>query len=64
MDNDPTKRRKLSDHALELVMRDVLHGMREYALEAQTDTAAVMASTDDHSLASESMKYMLRGKKR
>jgi hypothetical protein len=64
MDNDPTKRRKLSDHALELIMGDVLHGMREFALETQTDTAAAIASPEDNNLTSGSMGAMEQAKKR
>ncbi|MEW8028115.1 MAG: hypothetical protein AB2792_02355 [Candidatus Thiodiazotropha sp.] len=64
MENDPRKRRKLSDHALELIMRDVLHGLQEFSLEMQTDPAPAMASTEEHRLASGSVESTLRSKKR
>ncbi|MES9923927.1 MAG: hypothetical protein AB2536_11340 [Candidatus Thiodiazotropha endolucinida] len=64
MEKDPRKRKKLSDHALEMIMRDVLHGMREFSLEMQADTAPAMASTDDHGLSSDSFESVLRSKKR
>jgi hypothetical protein len=64
MENDPRKRRKLSDHALELLMRDVLHGLQEMSLDLQADAAPAMASTEDHSLASGSMDSALQSKKK
>jgi hypothetical protein len=64
MDNNPRKRKKLSDHALELIMRDVLNGMQEFALDMQTDTAPAMATTDDPGLAPGSMEGMPNSKKR
>ncbi|MEW8007339.1 MAG: hypothetical protein G8D88_09405 [gamma proteobacterium symbiont of Ctena orbiculata] len=45
-------------------MRDVLHGMREFSLEMQADTAPAMASMDDHGLSSDSIESVLRSKKR
>ena len=47
MDNDPRKRRKLSDHALELIMRDVLHGLKDFSLDMQTDVSTAMATPDN-----------------
>jgi hypothetical protein len=62
MDNDLRKKRKLSDHALELIMRDVLHGLPEFSQELQADAA--MASTDDQRLTSGNMQQTLQSKKR
>ncbi len=63
MDNDPTKKRKLSDHALELIMLDVLHGMKEFSMDMQTDVTPAMAAADDMpTLSSGSIKDALRSK--
>jgi hypothetical protein len=64
MENDPRKRRKLSDHALELIMRDVLHGLQDMSLDSQADAATAMASTEDSSLTSGSIENALRGDKK
>ena len=63
MENDPRKKRKLSDRALELIMQDVLNGLKGFSLEMQSDAAPVMASTEEHTLASGSIKNALRSKK-
>ncbi|MES9971025.1 MAG: hypothetical protein ABW092_13405 [Candidatus Thiodiazotropha sp.] len=63
MDNDPRKKKKLSDHALELIMRDVLNGLQEFSLEMQSDTATALVSTEQQNPASGSLKNALRSKK-
>lgn len=63
MDNDPRKRKKLSDHALELIMRDVLNGLQEFSLEMQSDAAPALASTEEQGLSSGNLKNALRAKK-
>ncbi|MCU7840405.1 MAG: hypothetical protein KZQ94_13630 [Candidatus Thiodiazotropha sp. (ex Troendleina suluensis)] len=40
MESDHKKRKSLSDHALEMVMRDVLSGLRDFSLELQTETTS------------------------
>jgi hypothetical protein len=64
MENDPRKRRKLSDHALELIMRDVLHGLQDMSLDLQADAATATASTEDSSLTSGSIESALGGDKK
>jgi hypothetical protein len=64
VDIDPTKKRKLSDHALELIMRDVLQGMRGPTREMQTDASAAMTGTDDHGLSSGSAEGILGSTKK
>jgi hypothetical protein len=63
MDNDPTKKRKLSDHALELIMLDVLHGLKEFSLDMQAEVSPAMATAEDMpSLSSGSLKGALQSK--
>lgn len=64
MENDPRKRKNLSDHALELIMGDVLHGLRGLSLDMQADTATAMASTQDHDAASAGMKSAMQSEKK
>ncbi|MGD8911229.1 MAG: hypothetical protein PVI97_01185 [Candidatus Thiodiazotropha sp.] len=61
MDNDLRKKRKLSDHALELIMRDVLHGLQEFPQEIPADAA--MASPEEQGLISGNMQHTLESKK-
>lgn len=59
MDIDARKKRKLSDHALELIMRDVLFGIQEPRLEMQADATGAMAATDDLGLTSDRTEGIL-----
>ncbi|MES9993510.1 MAG: hypothetical protein ABW098_16290 [Candidatus Thiodiazotropha sp.] len=61
MTDDPEKKRKLSDHALELIMRDVLNGLQEFSLEMQTEVAAT-TSDNEPTLSSGTLKNALRSK--
>jgi hypothetical protein len=63
MENDPRKRKKLSDHALELIMRDVLNGLQEFSLEMQSDATSALTATEEAGLASGSLNNALRSKK-
>ncbi|MBT3048535.1 MAG: hypothetical protein AB2728_12150 [Candidatus Thiodiazotropha sp.] len=61
MTDEPTKKRKLSDHALELIMRDVLNGLKDFSLDMQTEVA--MAATEETPrLTSGTLKNALRSK--
>jgi hypothetical protein len=62
MENDPRMKRKLSDHALELIMRDLLHNMQGLSLDMQAEAATAMAATEEPSLASGSLENTPRGK--
>lgn len=46
MESDHNKRKNLSDHALEMVMRDVLSGLRDFSLELQTESASGSSTSD------------------
>ncbi|MEW8506524.1 MAG: hypothetical protein AB2598_07445 [Candidatus Thiodiazotropha sp.] len=61
MTNEPRKKRKLSDHALELIMRDVLNGLQEFSLDLQTEVATA-SEENEPTLSSGTLKHALRSK--
>lgn len=66
MESDHKKRKSLSDHALEMVMRDVLSGLMDFSLELQTETTSGSPRTNErrtHHLAPDNFMSRQRHKK-